>query len=80
MQAVLHIPSGRLVFRQSPQPPDARLLQNAALHTDFPISDLVVIEIAPSEWERELAQRDQERPVPLEGRVANLEERVKALE
>ena len=80
MQAVLHIPSGRIVYREQPEPPDARLLSNCLALDLWEEKDLVVVEVAPSEWARELAQRDQERPVPLEDRVANLEERVKALE
>ena len=80
MKVVLHIPSGRLVHRELPEPPDARLLESAQAFGYGDPRDLVVIEVAPSEWERELALRDQERPVPLEVRIANLEKRVQDLE
>jgi hypothetical protein len=80
MQAVLHIPTGRIVYREQPEPPDARLLSNCIALQQWEAKDLVVIEIAQSEWLRELALRDEERPVPLEDRLSALEERVKALE
>ncbi len=80
MKIVLHIPTNRLVYRELPEPPNQILLINALIHTELPKAELVVVEIAESEWLRELALRQAERPVPQEERLTDLERRVKELE
>lgn len=80
MKAVLHIPTGRLVYRESPEQNDALTLANAIVDTDLPENELVVVEVDKADWDRELAQVDSERPVPVEVRLADVEARLKALE
>jgi len=80
MKVVLHIATGRLVYRELPEPPDKLLLSNAQDELDYDKSQLVVIEVAAQEWDRELALREAERPVPVEVLIADLLERVTNLE
>ena len=80
MKAVLHIPSGRFVYREEPDPPDALLLANAIIETDYPKKQLVVVEVGAQDWEAETARRDAERPVRQEDQIADLLKRVNDLE
>lgn len=80
MKVVLHIPSGRLVYRELPEPPDKLLLQNALVDSTYSPNELVVVEVDEGDWDREWAQRVAERPVPVDERLADLDSRVKALE
>jgi len=80
MFVVKNMVTGRLVWRESPDFAEGCGLKNAAALGLGDPADLVEIKVAAQEWDRELALREAERPVPVEVLIADLLERVTNLE
>lgn len=80
MFVVKNVVTRRLVYREDPDfAPGFGILNATALDLGDP-KDLIEIKVAAQEWDRELALREAERPVPVEVLIADLLERVTNLE
>lgn len=80
MLVVKNIVTGRLVYREEPNFPPGLGLKNAVMEGLGHPSNLLEIKVAPSEWEAELALREQERPRTTQEQLDALQTRVVSLE
>lgn len=80
MLVVKNIITGRIVYRQEPPFKPGNGIKKAVLDRLGMPGDLVEIDVAKSEWQSELSLREAEQPLALSKVVADLEQRIAALE